>query len=123
MSTRIATVLMGKHKPIHDPAADVGDYVVVINARHVAVSGRKAEQKVYRKHSGYPGGLKEIPYQRMMERKPEEIIRRAVNGMLPKNKLRDRRMERLLIFPEGEHPYEENIVRFYKEGEEIKGQV
>ncbi|KAI9591668.1 50S ribosomal protein L13 [Syncephalis fuscata] len=115
MATRIAITLMGKHKPIYDPASDCGDYVVVINARKVAVSGRKAEQKLYRHHSGYPGGLKEIPYERMMERKPDDIIRKAVSGMLPKNRLRDVRLKRLLIFPDETHPYAANIIQRYDE--------
>ena len=73
VATRIALTLMGKHKPIYDPAADCGDYVVCINARDIAVSGKKREQKLYRKHSGYPGGLKEVPFERMVERRPEEV--------------------------------------------------
>ncbi|KAG9304756.1 hypothetical protein G9A89_003930 [Geosiphon pyriformis] len=113
MSTGIAVTLMGKHKPIFDPASDCGDYVVVINAKEVKVTGRKAEQKVYRYHTGYPGGLKEIPYARMMERNPTDIIRRAVSGMLPKNKLRETRLSRLLIFPEDKHPYEGNLIKYY----------
>jgi large subunit ribosomal protein L13 len=99
LAERIALVLMGKHKPIYDPSVDCGDYVLVSNARNVRVTGRKAEQLVYRKHSMYAGGLKEIPYKDMMARNPDEIIRHAVSGMLPKNKLRDRRLERLKIFP------------------------
>lgn len=112
-------------------AVDSGDYVVVTNARHVMVTGKKAEQKLYRSHSGHPGGLKEIPYQRMMEQKPEEvrrasfswprsphlnrivlpqIIRKAVSGMLPKNTLRARRLERLRIFPDDDNPYTSNIL-------------
>lgn len=121
-------------------ADDCGDYVVVTNARAVTVTGRKAEQKLYRSHSGFPGGLKEVPYARMMEDKPEEvrscllldhafavvrsalklietsfttaqIIRRAVSGMLPKNRLRAKRLERLFIFPEATHPYEANLLK------------
>ncbi|RKP06948.1 50S ribosomal protein L13 [Thamnocephalis sphaerospora] len=115
MATRIATTLMGKHKPIYDPAADCGDYVVVINAKSVKVTGRKAQQKMYRHHTGYPGGLKEIPFERMIERKPDEVIRKAVSGMLPKNRLRDVRLKRLLIFPDEKHPYAANIVKRYNE--------
>jgi len=99
LASRIATVLMGKHKPIYDPSLDCGDYVIVTNSRDVKVTGRKDEQLLYRKHSMYPGGLKETPYKDMKSRKPDEIIRHAVAGMLPKNKLRDRRLERLKIFP------------------------
>ncbi|WFD47922.1 54S ribosomal protein L23, mitochondrial [Malassezia furfur] len=104
---------MGKHKPIYDPAVDAGDYVVVTNASHIAVTGRKDEQKLYRHHTMFPGGLKEIPYKTMLQKKPEEIIRRAVSGMLPKNKLRERRLERLKIFSDSTHPYEENFVKRY----------
>jgi len=113
---RIATVLMGKHKPIYDPGLDCGDYVVVTNARKIKVTGRKAEQKLYRHHTMYPGGLKEIQYKDMMARKPDEIIRKAVSGMLPKNKLRDRRLERLRIF-EGDDMgvFKDNIVRRWDE--------
>lgn len=113
MSTSIATTLMGKHKPIYDPASDCGDYVVVINAEKVKVTGRKADQKLYRYHSGYPGGLKEVPYKRLLENKPEEIIQKAVSGMLPKNRLRAKRLERLLIFEGEDHPYAENIIKRY----------
>ncbi|KAM0792896.1 hypothetical protein ACM66B_002657 [Microbotryomycetes sp. NB124-2] len=115
MATRIAIVLMGKHKPVYDQANDCGDYVVVTNARNVKVTGRKAEQKLYRHHTMYPGGLKEITYATMMEKRPEEIIRRAVSGMLPKNRLRDKRLERLFIFPDSENPYEANIIRDHAE--------
>ncbi|GLB34260.1 putative ribosomal protein L13 [Lyophyllum shimeji] len=100
LAERIALVLMGKHKPIYDPSVDCGDYVIVTNSRKVKVTGRKDQQLLYRKHSMYPGGLKETPYRDMMEKKPDEIIRHAVAGMLPKNKLRDRRLERLRIFPQ-----------------------
>ncbi|GAA5977050.1 hypothetical protein JCM11641_001286 [Rhodosporidiobolus odoratus] len=113
MATRIAIVLMGKHKPIYDQANDCGDYVVVTNAKKVAVTGRKADQKLYRHHTQFPGGLKEIPYKTMLERKPEEIIRRAVSGMLPKNRLRAKRLERLFIFPDAENPYEANLLKDY----------
>ncbi|KZP21608.1 60S ribosomal protein L23 [Athelia psychrophila] len=98
LAERIAIVLMGKHKPIYDKSLDCGDYVVVSNATKVKVSGLKEKQLVYRKHSMYPGGLKETPYERMMETKPWHIIRHAVSGMLPKNKMRDRRLERLKVF-------------------------
>ncbi|KAI0275310.1 60S ribosomal protein L23 [Gloeopeniophorella convolvens] len=117
MAERIALVLMGKHKPIYDPSVDCGDYVVVTNARQVKVTGRKAEQIVYRKHTLYPGGLKETKYQDMMAKKPDEIIRKAVSGMLPKNKLRERRLERLRIF-EGPDMgvFENNILKRWEDG-------
>jgi len=91
----IAKLLQGKHKPSYVPYLDVGDYVVAINAKYVVISGRKAQT----------GGLKVIPYEEMMKRNPTEIIKRAVSGMLPKNKLRDRRLSRLYIFKDENHPY------------------
>ncbi|CCU99663.1 unnamed protein product [Malassezia sympodialis ATCC 42132] len=112
LARSIAVTLMGKHKPIYDPAVDAGDYVVVTNASHIAVTGRKAEQKLYRHHTMYPGGLKEIPFKAMLQSKPEEILRRAVSGMLPKNKLRERRLERLKIFPDESHPYGAKYVAY-----------
>jgi len=118
LAERIAIVLMGKHKPIYDRSLDCGDYVVVANARKVKVSGLKEKQLVYRKHSMYPGGLKETPYSRMMEVKPWEIIRHAVSGMLPKNKLRERRLERLKIFvgPQPNGIYNANVIKRWEDG-------
>ncbi|KAI0071842.1 60S ribosomal protein L23 [Panus rudis PR-1116 ss-1] len=117
LAERIAIVLMGKHKPIFDPSADCGDYVVVSNARKVKVTGKKAEQKVYRHHTMFPGGLKEITYRDMMARKPDEIIRQAVSGMLPKNKLRERRLERLRIFPDEDiGTFKHNILKRFEDG-------
>ncbi|KAG8828532.1 54S ribosomal protein L23, mitochondrial [Serendipita sp. 401] len=95
---RIARVLMGKHKPVWHPSMDNGDYVVVTNVRKLVVTGNKEDQIVYRHHTMFPGGLHERKYKDLMKRKPDEILRLAVSGMLPKNKLRDRRMERLRIF-------------------------
>ncbi|KAI9136597.1 50S ribosomal protein L13 [Paraphysoderma sedebokerense] len=124
VSTDIAKLLMGKHKPIYDPGADCGDYVVVINARHVAVTGKKYDQKLYRYHTGYVGGLKEIPFSRMMMKHPDEIVKKSVSGMLPKNRLRAVRLNRLLIFPDEEHPYEKNIFKADGEKEpEFCGEV
>ncbi|CEH13790.1 50s ribosomal protein l13 [Ceraceosorus bombacis] len=119
LAASIANVLVGKHKPrgVYDQSLDSGDYVVVTNARHVLVTGKKDQQMVYRHHTMYPGGLKEISYATMMQKKPDEIIRKAVSGMLPKNRLRDRRLERLKIFPDEEHPYEANIIKRYDLGD------
>ncbi|KAI7833126.1 50S ribosomal protein L13 [Kickxella alabastrina] len=113
LGTQIAQTLMGKHKPIYDPSSDCGDYVVLINAKHINVTGRKREQKLYRHHTGFPGGLKEITFERLQEKDAEKIIEKAVSGMLPKNKLRKVRLERFMIFPEEEHPYVENIIKRY----------
>jgi len=117
LAARIALVLMGKHKPIYDPGADCGDYVTVTNSRAIVVTGQKEAQKVYRHHTMYPGGLKEVPYKRMMEKKPEEIIRKAVSGMLPKNKLRERRLERLYIFEDERNPFASNVLQRWEDGQ------
>ncbi|KAH7926804.1 ribosomal protein L13 [Leucogyrophana mollusca] len=117
LAERIALVLMGKHKPIYDKSLDCGDYVVVTNARDIKVTGRKDEQLVYRKHSMYPGGLKETEYKDMMDKKPYEIIRHAVSGMLPKNKLRERRLERLKVFGGSNMGiYRGNILKRWEDG-------
>ena len=93
LATRIARLLIGKDKPSYTPSLDCGDHVIVVNAEHVKLTGNKIDQKIYRHHSGYPGGLKEIPIRAMLQRRPEEVIREAVLGMLPKNKLRARRAQ------------------------------
>jgi large subunit ribosomal protein L13 len=98
LATRIARILIGKDKPSYTPSLDCGDHVVVINAEHVKLTGNKIDQKIYRHHSGYPGGLKEIPIRALLQRRPEEVIREAVLGMLPKNKLRARRARKLRVY-------------------------
>lgn len=100
-ASRIANYLMGKNKKIYTPSFDCGDFVVVINASKVKLTGRKTEQKFYFRHSGYASGAKIIPFKRQMERDPKKVIRLAVKRMLAPNKLRDRRLKRLKIF-EGE---------------------
>jgi large subunit ribosomal protein L13 len=105
LATEIAKILRGKNKPQYTPHVDVGDFVVVVNAEKVVVTGKKAEQKVYRRHSGYPGGMKETSYGRMMERRPDEILRRAVYGMMPKTRLARRQMGKLKIYAGPEHPH------------------
>ncbi len=105
LATQIAKVLMGKDKPNYSPNLDSGDYIVIINAAEIEVSGRKRKQKLYRRHSGYPGGFREIAFEKQMERDPRKILQHAVTGMLPKNKLRDRRLARLKIFVNDKHPY------------------
>ncbi|TET35146.1 MAG: 50S ribosomal protein L13 [Planctomycetota bacterium] len=106
MATEIAMRLMGKHKPIYTPHVDTGDYVVVVNAGKVAISGKKAETKKYKRYTGYPGGLKLIPYARMLEKKPEEIIRLAVRRMLPKSKLGRAMIKKLKIYAGPNHPHD-----------------
>ena len=98
LATRIARLLIGKDKASFTPSLDCGDHVVVINAELVRLTGNKIDQKIYRHHSGYPGGLKEIPIRQLMQKRPEEVIREAVLGMLPKNKLRARRAKKLRIY-------------------------
>jgi large subunit ribosomal protein L13 len=105
LATQIADALRGKRKPTYTPHVDTGDFVVVVNAEKVAVTGRKAEQKVYRRHSGYPGGLKETSYEQLMERRPTEILRRAVKGMMPKNRLARQQLRKLKIYAGPEHPH------------------
>jgi len=98
LATHIARVLIGKDKAEYTPFLDCGDHVVVINAERVKLTGNKMDQKVYRHHSGYPGGLKEVSIRSLMQRRPEEVIREAVLGMLPKNKLRARRAKKLRVY-------------------------
>ena len=97
LASRISTILMGKHKPVFLPHKDNGDFVVVINAADVKFTGNKFKQKLYRWHTGYPGGLKEVSVKMMHQKKPNELLRRAVWGMLPKNKLRKVRARKLQV--------------------------
>ncbi|WP_278681933.1 50S ribosomal protein L13 [Paraclostridium bifermentans] len=106
MATEIAIILRGKHKPTFTPHVDGGDFVVVVNADKVVLTGKKLDQKMYRYHTGYVGGLKEITYREMMEKKPEEVVMHAVSGMLCKNKLRSRMMTRLRVFAGPNHGHE-----------------
>ena len=105
LATKIAQLLMGKNKPYWVGNLDCGDYVVVTNAANVKVTGQKVEQKQYYRHSGYPGGFREINFAKQMEKDPRFIIHHAVWGMLPKNKLQDRRIARLKIYADEKHPY------------------
>jgi large subunit ribosomal protein L13 len=105
LATQIASCLMGKHKTIFCRHLDVGDYVVVINAEKIRVTGNKAKQKFYYRHSGYPGGLKSTSLERMMQTHPTRVIEHAVKGMLPHNRLEAGMMKRLRIFAGDAHPY------------------
>jgi large subunit ribosomal protein L13 len=105
LATEIVRVLRGKNKPQYTPHVDVGDFVVVVNTDSVAVTGRKAEQKVYRRHSGYPGGMKETSYEQMLARKPTEVLRKAVYGMMPKTRLARKQFKKLKIYAGPEHPH------------------
>lgn len=106
LSTQIASLLMGKHKPIFCRHLDVGDWVVVVNAEKVRVTGNKAKQKLYYRHSGYPGGLKSTSLEKMMQTHPTRVIEHAVKGMLPHNRLEARMMKRLRIHVGDAHPYQ-----------------
>ncbi len=106
LASKVAHILRGKHKPIYTPHVDTGDYVVVINAEKVALSGRKAEKKVYYSYSGYPGGLKEITFKKAIKAKPEWVIEKAVRGMLPKNRLGNAMFRKLKVYAGPEHRHQ-----------------
>ncbi len=105
LATQIAIRLRGKHKPVFTPHADTGDFVVVINAEKITLTGAKWDKKVYYRHSGYIGGLKKITARRLLEEKPEEVLRLAVKRMLPKNSLGRRQLKKLKIYKGTDHPH------------------
>ena len=106
LATEVARILRGKHKPTYTPHLDTGDHVIVINSSKVRLTGRKAEQKTYFRHSGYMGGDKHIPFATMLERFPERVIELAVRGMLPKNKLGRKMRLKLRVYPGTDHPHQ-----------------
>ena len=106
IATQVAKLLRGKHKPIYAPHIDTGDYVVVINAAKVKVTGKKAEQKIYYRHSGYPGGLKSQRFEELFGKDPSRVIELAVKGMLPHNRLGRAMLKKLKIYPGNEHPHQ-----------------
>jgi large subunit ribosomal protein L13 len=106
LASRVARVLEGKHKPTYTPNLDTGDHVIVLNAGKVAVSRDKREAKVYVRHSGYPQGLKEESLGKLLERRPEEVVRRAIKGMLPHNRLGAQQLRKLKIYKDGNHPHQ-----------------
>jgi large subunit ribosomal protein L13 len=106
LATRIATVLRGKHKPSYSPHLDVGDFVVVVNADKIRVTGKKLDQKIYYRHSGYPGGLKSLTLRRQLAQHPTRVIRSAVWGMLPHNRLGRAMVKKLRVYAGDEHPHE-----------------
>jgi large subunit ribosomal protein L13 len=106
LSTRIADTLRGKDKPQYTPHTDTGDFVVVVNAEKVAVTGNKMDEKMYYRHSGYPGGLKERTLREQLERRPTDVLRKAVKGMLPRNRLARQQLLKLKIYAGPEHPHE-----------------
>ena len=113
LATTTANLLRGKHKPIYAPHMDTGDFVIIVNAEKVALSSNKKTTKLAYRHSGYPGGLSATPVGELLDKDARKVVERAVWGMLPKNKLRDRRLERLKIYPNDAHPYEANIIKRY----------
>ena len=106
MASNIASLLKGKHKPIYTPHLDTGDHVVVVNAEKIHVTGNKLDAKMYHRHSGYPGGLKSRPLRDELERRPTEVLRKAVKGMLPRNRLARAQIKKLKIYAGPEHPHE-----------------
>lgn len=106
LASEVASVLRGKRKTIYTPFMDTGDYVIIINAEKIQVTGKKMEQKLYRKHSDYVGGFKEVTLRAMMEKKPEEVIRLAIKGMLPKNALGRKMLKKLSVYVGPEHKHE-----------------
>ena len=105
MAARIAHVLQGKNKPTYTPHADTGDFVVVVNAEKISVTGNKRAEKRYYRHSGYPGGLKSRTLEEMLERRPEEVIRKAVRGMLPRTRLGRKQLTKLKVYAGPDHPH------------------
>ena len=106
LATRIADTLRGKHKPVYTPHVDTGDFVVVVNAEKVAVTGNKLDQKIYYRHSGYPGGLRQRTLAEQLDRRPTDVIRRAVKGMLPRNRLARAQITKLKVYAGPDHPHE-----------------
>ena len=105
LATEAASILRGKKKPIYTPHVDTGDYVIVINAEKVEVTGKKRKEKIYRRYTGYPGGLREITFEKLQAKNPEEIIRHAVKGMMPEGRLGRQMFKKLKIYAGAEHPH------------------
>jgi len=103
LASEIASILRGKKKPVYTPHVDTGDYVIVINAEKVEVTGKKRKEKIYKRHSGYPGGLKEITFEKLQAKNPEEIIRHAVKGMMPNGRLGRQMFKKLRVYAGPEH--------------------
>ena len=114
VATQVATLLRGKHKPAYSPSLDCGDYVIVINTATVAVTGNKLDDKIYYRHSGYPGGLRKETLRHLLERSPERAMERAVRGMLPKTRLGRRQFTHLRAYPGADHPHAGQIAETQK---------
>lgn len=106
LASQVAKLLMGKHKPIYTPHVDTGDFVIVVNAQKIKLTGKKAEEKFYYKHTGYLGHLKKIPYGRLREERPDLMVKLAVKGMLPKNRLGRKMLKKLKVYAGNEHPHQ-----------------
>ncbi|NLO83269.1 MAG: 50S ribosomal protein L13 [Clostridiales bacterium] len=106
LASEIAKILRGKHKPIYTPHVDTGDFVIVVNAEKVQLTGKKLDQKMYRRHSQYPGGFKETPYRELIARKPDFVIYKAVKGMLPKNRLGRKMLKKLRVYAGPTHKHQ-----------------
>lgn len=106
LASHIATILRGKHKPQFSPAVDVGDFVIVVNAEKIRVTGRKMDQKFYYRHSGYPGGLSQISLRDQLQKHPTRVIKAAVRGMLPRNRLGRKQLKKLKVYAGPEHPHQ-----------------
>jgi len=113
LATQIATLLRGKHKPTYTPSMDGGDFVIVVNAEKIRVTGSKEHQKVYYRYTGYPGGLRETSYKEMLQKHPDRIIRLAVKGMLPKNRMGRKLLGKLRIYAGPDHPHAAQQPRVY----------
>lgn len=109
LASQVAKLLMGKHKSIYTPHLDTGDYVIVLNAAKVKVSGKKVNQKIYYHHSGYPGGLKEVTFQELFSRDPTQVVEAAVKGMLPKSRLGRAMFKKLRVYAGSEHPHHAQV--------------
>lgn len=106
LSTEVATLLKGKHKPTYTPHVDCGDYVIIVNADKVALTGNKLDDKLYYRHSGYPGGLKSRTAKRMLELQPQKVLEKSIRGMLPKNRLGEDMYRKLYVYADSEHPHQ-----------------
>jgi large subunit ribosomal protein L13 len=106
LASEVAIILRGKHKPIYTPHVDTGDYVIIVNANKVALTGNKWSQKLYRWHTGYPGGLREVPAEKLIQRRPERLFVLAIRGMLPNTKLGRAMIRKLKVYATGTHPHE-----------------
>jgi large subunit ribosomal protein L13 len=106
LATQVARLLRGKHKPAYSPSVDTGDYVIVVNAERIRVTGRKLDQKIYYRYTGYPGGLRQITLRNLLRKHPTRVIEHAVRGMLPKNRLGRRMFKKLKVYAGPDHPHE-----------------